>query len=68
MTEAQKKANKKWDSQNMTVLGCKVTKDKAQAFKDACAALGVVPNRILMKAIEDIIAKADMVRYTNTEV
>ena len=59
MTEAQKKANKKWDSQNMTVLGCKVTKDKAQAFKDACAALGSVPNRVLMEIIDKTIAEAN---------
>ena len=58
MTEAQKKANKKWDSQNMTVIGCKVTKEKAQAFKDACMILGVVPNRVLMGLIDHTIAEA----------
>ena len=58
MTEAQKKANKKWDSRNMTVIGCKVTKEKAQAFKDACFILGVVPNRILMGLIDHTIAEA----------
>jgi len=58
MTEAQKKANKKWDSQNMTVLGCKVTKDKAKAFRDACAALGVIPNQILKEVIDRTIAEA----------
>ena len=58
MDEARKRANKKWDKENMTVIGCKVTKEKAQAFKNACAALGEVPNQILKKTIEDTIKKA----------
>lgn len=58
MDEARKRANKKWDKENMTVIGCKVTKEKAQAFKNACAALGLVPNQILKKTIEDTIKKA----------
>ena len=63
MNEAKKKANKKWDNQNMTVIGCKVTKNKAQAFKDACSVQGLVPNRVLMEAIDCVIAKALLLNY-----
>ena len=58
MDEARKRANQKWDRQNMTVIGCKVTKEKAQAFKEACAALGTIPNRVLMDLIDQTIKKA----------
>lgn len=58
MTEARKKANAKWDKENMTVIGCRVTKAKAQEFRQACAALGVVPNQIFKETIEQIIKKA----------
>ena len=58
MTEARKKANVKWDKENMTVVGCRITKTKAQEFKDACAALGVVPNQVIKQAIEETIKKA----------
>ena len=58
MDEARKRANKKWDKENMTIIGCRVTKAKAQEFKAARAALGEVPNQILKKTIEDTIKKA----------
>ena len=51
-------AQKKWDRENMTVVGCRITKAKAQEFKEACAALGMVPNQVIKKAIEETIKKA----------
>ena len=63
MTESRKKANIKWDKANMTVVGCRITRTKAQEFKEACAALGVVPNQILLKAVENTIAEAGILKY-----
>lgn len=51
-------AQKKWDRENMTVVGCRITKEKAREFKEACAALGLVPNQVIKKAIEETIKKA----------
>lgn len=51
-------AQKKWDKANMTVVGCRITKAKAQEFRDACAALGLVPNQILKQAVDETIKKA----------
>ncbi len=51
-------AQKKWDRENMTVVGCRITKAKAQEFKEACAALGLVPNQVIRQAIEETIKKA----------
>ena len=58
MTEARKKANVKWDKENMTVVGCRVTRSKAEEFKAACKTLGVVPNQILLRTVDNTIAEA----------
>lgn len=58
MTEARRRATNKWAKENMTVVGCKVTKEKAQLFRESCAALGTVPNQILLQAVNNTIAEA----------
>lgn len=52
LTEKQKQSRNKWDAANMTVLGCKVRKDKAEAFKAACKRNGTSPNAVFSSAIE----------------
>jgi len=51
-TENQKKSRNKWDAANMTVLGCKIRKDKAERFKVACKQNGTTPNAVFATAIE----------------
>lgn len=36
VSDAQKKANQKWDSANMATLACKLRKEQAEAFKLYC--------------------------------
>lgn len=36
----------------MTVLGCKVRRDRAEQFKDACKKNGTSPNAVFMAAME----------------
>ena len=55
VSESRKKANTKWDKEHMTIVACRVTKDKAQKFKDACEKIGTVPNQVLLKAVDDTI-------------
>lgn len=55
VSEARKKANAKWDSQNMTILGCRVRKDYAARFREACAAAGTTPNAVLKQAADDFM-------------
>lgn len=57
-SDKYKESRLRWDRENMTVLGCRVTKAKAAEFKDSCHALGVVPNQVLKQAIEDTITQA----------
>ena len=52
LTENQKKSRNKWDAANMTVLGCKVRRDRAEQFKAACKKHGTSPNAIFLAAME----------------
>lgn len=51
MSEAQRRANRKWANANITNLSCKVRKDKAEAFKAACYANDTSPNAVLVAAM-----------------
>lgn len=49
--ESRKKANLKWDKENMTTLGCKVRKEQAEAFKAYCAEQGKTSNTVLKEYV-----------------
>ncbi len=55
--ESKRKANNKWDAANMTVLGCKIRKDKAERFKAACKQNGTTPNAVFSAAIAKFMAE-----------
>lgn len=55
ITEARKRANAKWDKENMTILGCKVKKEYAAKFRAVCAAQGTTPNAVLKQAADDFM-------------
>lgn len=57
LTEAKRRANNKWDAANMTVLGCKVRKDKAEAFKTACKSAGTTPNAVFTAAMDKFLSE-----------
>lgn len=58
-TEKQKGYRNKWDAANMTVLGCKIRKDKAERFKAACKATGTTPNAVFVAAINEFLEKRE---------
>lgn len=58
VSEAQKAAIIKWDKENMTTVGCRITRAKAAAFKEACKALGTKPNQVFKQAIDQTIDAA----------
>lgn len=43
-TDAQRRAGNKWDYANRTVIGCKVDRETAEAYKAHCAAAGTTVN------------------------
>lgn len=54
-SEAQKAANRKWDSSNISTLCCRIRVDKAKAFKEACARRGTNPNAVFREAIDKML-------------
>ena len=52
LTDAKRRANNKYIAANMTVLGCKVRKEKAEQFKAACKAAGTTPNAVFTAAMD----------------
>lgn len=44
LSDARKKANAKWDKENMVTIGCKLKKDVADAFRQYCAEKGTTVN------------------------
>ena len=55
LTDAKRKANNKYIAANMTVLGCKVRRDKAERFKAACKEAGTTPNAVFTGAIDSFM-------------
>lgn len=55
LSESRKKANAKWDKENMTVLGCKVRKDYADRIRAAAAANNDTVNAIIKRALDDYL-------------
>ena len=52
ISEAQRKAIKKWDTTHNTVMSVKIRKDKAEALKAAAKAAGTTPNAIFTAAAD----------------
>lgn len=59
LTDAKRKANNKYIAANMTVLGCKVRKDKAEHFKTVCKLEGTTPNAVFTAAMDSFLMKHD---------
>ena len=47
VAESRKRANVKWDAENMTTLGCRVKKEQADRFKAYCSEIGKTSNAVL---------------------
>lgn len=58
-TEAKKRANNKYDLAHYSVLGCKLRKEDAEAFKQACKDRNTSPNAIFKEAITKFMASND---------
>lgn len=55
LTDAQRRANNKYISKNMTVLGCKVRKDYADRVRKKAKDEGTSVNAILKKVLDDFM-------------
>ncbi len=52
MTEAQRKANRKWDSANYAAVTCKPRKEVTEQFREACRTNDTSANAVLVSTIE----------------
>ena len=52
LTQARKKANKKWDKENMCVIGCKVRREHADQIRQHAANLGESVNAYIKRLID----------------
>ena len=64
VTEARKRANAKWDKENMVVLACKVKRETAEQFKAACAAQGTTSNAVLQQAVKAYLEEHPEQKHT----
>ena len=56
-TDAQRRAQNKWDAANMTIVACKVRREIADCFKATAKANGTTPNALLREWIAAYTAK-----------
>jgi hypothetical protein len=57
-SEAKKRANNKYNLAHYTVVGCKIKKEDAQAFKEECKKRNTSQNEVLKNAINDFMKAA----------
>lgn len=57
VSESQKRANQKWDKENMTTLGCKVYRHEAEAFKEYAKKQNKTSNTLLKEYVQECIRK-----------
>ena len=55
LTESRKRANAKWNKENLRTLGCTIGKDTAEAFKDKCEAQGLTVNAVLVQFVNEYL-------------
>ena len=55
VSDSQKAAAVKWDKENMTNVACRVTREKAKAFRLSCQQNGTNPNAVLLAYINKYI-------------
>lgn len=58
-SEAQKRAADKYNREHMSTLGCKVTKEQAQAFKEYCQNKDSTTNKMLRDYVLNCIAETE---------
>ena len=61
-TDAQRRAENKYAAKNLTVVGCKVTKEEAEEFSRACEMRGTTKNAVLKEAIRLFVAETFQTR------
>ena len=65
MSEARKRANEKWNKENMTTLSCKVRKEYAENVRKSALEQGLTVNSIFKAALDDFMGgNSDYIKIT----
>lgn len=67
VSDAKKKANARWDSENMATIGCKIKKDQAEKFKDYCRWQGKTSNAVLRDYVLECIGEDEQTATEEAE-
>lgn len=67
LTDAKRRANNKYLKEHYTTLGCKVRKDVADKFRDACKANRTTPNAIFSAAMKSYIDEHEKQKESRQE-
>ena len=59
VSESKRKANEKWDKENMITLGCRVKRTEAEAFKEYARSQGVTANALLKSYVFQCIEEME---------
>lgn len=54
-TDAKRRADNKWDAENMKIVSCKIRKEKAERFRAACVLNGTTPSSVLRECIDEYL-------------
>ena len=59
VSDAKRKSNEKWDSENMAYQTVKVRRELLEQFKETCAERGDRVNTVLREAMENYITRGE---------
>ena len=58
-SEARKKANRKWDAENMATIACRLKKEQAEKFKRLAESKGTTANQMIKEYVLAQIAEEE---------
>ena len=71
ITASHKKANLKWDRENMKSFSCRLRKEDADVFKEYCQSRNTTPGAVLKKYVTELIDQycdeLDMLHNDNSD-
>lgn len=67
VSEAKRKANDKWDKDNMATVACKLRKEDADAFREYAKQSNKTVNTLLRSFVFSCIGKSDFKDTSNAE-
>lgn len=57
ITEARKKANQKWDKENMATIACRLRKEQVEEFKRIAERQGKTANQMIREYVFAVLEK-----------